>query len=194
MRGEGNELFLVHLQTILMNNLKTYTEKVNNLSIILDRVCENSERSSVELLLLLSLHLLRSHLCLLSGHFDLICNTMYISYTCMYRMCFYSAWERPIKIKINQCLCFLSTGGGLLAFSERGGSLPLKLDGFLSLLLSLGQDLGVLSDGQLGFLGAPPGHISVVPPAGKDSWGDQTLDLGLAVTSWTVLLSVWPER
>ena len=121
---------------------------------------------------------------------------MYISYTCTYRiLCFYSARNRPFKIKINQCLfggsgvCFL-----LLACSERGGPLSLQLLGFLSLLLSLGQDLSVLCNGQLGFLLAPPGQISDVPPAGNDVGGDQTLDLGLAVTSSTVLLSVGPKR
>ena len=54
-------------------------------------------------------------------------------------------WPKPRRLH------FLVAACGSLGFSQGSGSLAFQLLGLLSLLLSLGQDLGVLSGSQPNF-------------------------------------------
>merc|ERR1719160_260541 len=82
----------------------------------------------------------------------------------------------------------LLAGGGPLGLTEGGGPLPLQLSGFLSFLLSLSQDLRVLSSSKPVLLSPPPLEGEPVPLPLQHDWGHQPLDLGGLVLLLLALL------
>merc|ERR1719442_170631 len=82
----------------------------------------------------------------------------------------------------------LLAGGGPLGLTEGGGPLPLQLSGFLGFLLSLSQDLRVLSSSKPVLLSPPPLEGEPVSLPLQHDWGHQPLDLRRLVLLLLALL------